>query len=199
METPHHDRAKRLGHYERDRGKQSAYSVGKPTNKQYQNKGGKRMNFAELQIGGIQPKVADLANQLLIIEPIEYKANIDTVHGMTDAIEVNVTNLDTGQMHDGILFFNVALKNALKNKVGQKVLARIGQGTAKPGKSAPWILIDATSNPADLAKANSFVAAAPAKPAAAPATVADPKQVVTADALSPEVVALLAQLGAKPI
>jgi hypothetical protein len=157
------------------------------------------MNFAELQIGGIQPKVADLANQLLIIEPIEYKANIDTVHGMTDAIEVNVTNLDTGQMHDGILFFNVALKNALKNKVGQKVLARIGQGTAKPGKSAPWILIDATSNPADLAKANSFVAAAPAKPAAAPAQAAEPKQVVTADALSPEVVALLAQLGAKPI
>jgi hypothetical protein len=102
-------------------------------------------------------------------------------------------------MHDGILFFNVALKNALKNKVGQKVLARIGQGTAKPGKSAPWILIDATSNPADLAKANSFVAAAPAKPAAAPAAVADPKQVVTADALSPEVMALLAQLGAKPI
>jgi hypothetical protein len=92
------------------------------------------MNFAELQIGGIQPKVADLANQLLIIEPIEYKANIDTVHGMTDAIEVNVTNLDTGQIHEGILFFNVALKNALKNKVGQKVLARIGQGTAKPGK-----------------------------------------------------------------
>jgi hypothetical protein len=158
------------------------------------------MNFAELQIGGIQPKVADLANQLLIIEPIEYKANIDTVHGMTDAIEVNVTNLDTGQMHDGILFFNVALKNALKNKVGQKVLARIGQGTAKPGKSAPWILIDATSNPADLAKANSFVAAAPAKPAAAPVTpAADPKQVVTADALSPEVMALLAQLGAKPV
>jgi len=158
------------------------------------------MNFAELQIGGIQPKVADLANQLLIIEPIEYKASIETVHGATDAIEVNVTNLETGQIHEGILFFNVALKNALKNKVGQKVLARIGQGTAKPGKSAPWILIDATSNPADLAKANAFVGAAPAKPAAAPVIpAADPKQVVTADALSPEVMALLAQLGAKPV
>ena len=158
------------------------------------------MNFAELQIGGEQPKVADLANQLLIIEPVSYKASIQTVHGETDAIEVNVTNLETGQIHEGILFFNVALKNALKNKVGQKVLARIGQGTAKPGKSAPWILIDATSNPADLAKANAFVGAAPAKPAATPVTpAADPKQVVTADALSPEVMALLAQLGAKPV
>jgi hypothetical protein len=107
-----------------------------------------------------------------------------------------VTNLDTGEIHEGLLFFNVALKNALKNKVGQKVLARIGQGTAKPGKSAPWILIDATSNPADLAKANAFVAQAPAKPSATPA--AEPKQVVTADGLTPEVIALLAQLGAKP-
>jgi hypothetical protein len=123
------------------------------------------------------------------------KHSILTVHGETDAIEVNVTNLDTGEMHDRLLFFNVALKNALKNKVGQKVLARIGQGTAKPGKSAPWILIDATGNPADLAKANAFVGSAGAKPAATPA---EPKQVVTADGLTPEVVALLAQLGAKP-
>jgi hypothetical protein len=156
------------------------------------------MTFSELATGGDQPKVADLANQLLIIEPTEYKASITTVHGDTDAIEVNVTNLDTGEIHEGLLFFNVALKNALKNKVGQKVLARIGQGTAKPGKSAPWILIDATSNPADLAKANAFVAQAPAKPSATPAAATEPKQVVTADALSPEVMALLAQLGAKP-
>jgi hypothetical protein len=153
------------------------------------------MTFSELATGGDQPKVADLANQLLIIEPTEYKDRILTVHGETDAIEVNVTNLDTGEMHDRLLFFNVALKNALKNKVGQKVLARIGQGTAKPGKSAPWILIDATGNPADLAKANAFVGSAGAKQAATPA---EPKQVVTADGLTPEVVALLAQLGAKP-
>jgi hypothetical protein len=156
------------------------------------------MNFSELATGGDQPKVADLANKLLIIEPTEYKGSINTVHGETDAIEVNVTNLDTGEIHDGILFFNVALKNALKNKVGQKVLARIGQGTAKPGKSAPWILIDATGNPADLAKANAFIGSAGAKQAAAPLAPTEPKQVVTAEALTPEVIALLAQLGAKP-
>ena len=114
-------------------------------------------NFAELSTGGDQPKVADLANQLLIITPVEYKTGIQTVHGETDAIEVAIVNLETNQEYENILFFNVALKNALKNKVGQKVLARIGQGTAKPGKSAPWILIDATSNPADLAKANAYI------------------------------------------
>ena len=36
------------------------------------------MTFAELATGGDQPKVADLANQLLIIEPTEYKASINT-------------------------------------------------------------------------------------------------------------------------
>jgi len=153
--------------------------------------------FAELSTSGDQPKVADLANQLLIIEPTEYKANIQTVHGDTDAIEVRIINIDTGEIHIDILFFNVALKNALKNKIGQKVLARIGQGTAKPGKSAPWILIDATGNAEDLAKAKAFVTSHPAVSAATPAP-AEPKQVVTADALTPEVLALLAQLGAKP-
>lgn len=152
--------------------------------------------FAELSTGGDQPKVADLANQLLIIEPTEYKASISTVHGDTDAIEVRIINIDTGEIHTDILFFNVALKNALKNKIGQKVLARIGQGTAKPGKSAPWILIDATGNAEDLAKAKAFVTSHPAVSAATPAP-AEPKQVVTADALTPEVLALLAQLGAK--
>jgi hypothetical protein len=153
--------------------------------------------FAELSTSGDQPKVADLANQLLIIEPTEYKANIQTVHGDTDAIEVRIINIDTGEIHTDILFFNVALKNALKNKIGQKVLARIGQGTAKPGKSAPWILIDATGNAEDLAKAKAFVTSHPAVSAATPAPT-EPKQVVTADALTPEVLALLAQLGAKP-
>jgi hypothetical protein len=120
------------------------------------------------------------------------------VHGETDAIEVAIVNLDTNQEYENILFFNVALKNALKNKVGQKVLARIGQGTAKPGKSAPWILVDATGNPADLAKANAYIGNAGAKPAATPAP-AETKQVVDASQITPEVAALLAQLGAKPV
>jgi hypothetical protein len=155
-------------------------------------------NFAELSTSGDQPKVADLANQLLIITPVEYKTGIQTVHGETDAIEVAIVNLDTNQEYENILFFNVALKNALKNKVGQKVLARIGQGTAKPGKSAPWILVDATGNPADLAKANAYIGNAGAKPAATPAP-AETKQVVDASQITPEVAALLAQLGAKPV
>jgi hypothetical protein len=138
-------------------------------------------------------KVADLNGHLLILEPLEYKTGIQTVHGEADAIEVRINDLDTGFNHESVLFFNVALKNALKSKVGQKVLARIGQGTAKPGKSAPWILVDATGDADAVAKANAFIAGSPAvasAPAAAPAS---------ANINDPAVQALLAQLGAKPV
>ena len=134
-------------------------------------------------------KVADLNGHLLIIEPIEYKTGITTVHGDADAIEVRINDLDTNTSHDSVLFFNVALKNALKTKIGQKVLARIGQGTAKPGKSAPWILVNATEDADAVAKANAFIAGAVA-PAVAP---------TPANINDPAVQALLAQLGAKAV
>jgi hypothetical protein len=137
-------------------------------------------------------KVADLNGKLLIIEPIEYKVGIQTVHGETDAIEVNITNLDDNTEHNNVLFFNVALKNSLKSKVGHKVLARIGQGVAKPGKSAPWILLDATGDAAAVAKANAYIGGAPA-PAAAVAPA------VGGANITPEVAALLAQLGAQQV
>ena len=145
---------------------------------------------------GSSVKVADLAGHLLIIEPLEYKADIQTVHGPTDAVAVNVTDLDANNnRHENILFFNVALKNALRNKVGQKVLARIGQGTAKPGKSAPWILLDATGNQADIARANAYLSQAPA-PSPTPAPATPP---AGGGGVTPEIAALLAQLGAKPV
>jgi hypothetical protein len=78
----------------------------------------------------------------------------------------------------------------LKAKVGQKVLARIGQGTAKPGKSAPWILLDATGDAEAVAKANAFIGNAGAPTPAAPAG---------ANINDPAVQALLAQLGAKQV
>ena len=154
------------------------------------------MFTAPTQGGGDSVKVADLAGKLLIITPIEHKREITTVHGVTDAVEVNIVDLDGDSTHDNILFFNIALKNALKDKIGQRVLARIGQGSAKPGKSAPWILIDATGNPDDLAKANAFIGGGNAK---APATATAPATPIDTNNLPPEVQALLAQLGAKPL
>jgi hypothetical protein len=152
------------------------------------------MTFSPPSMNEGNIKVADLAGQLLIITPTDYKTGIKTVHGDAEAVEVTLVNLDTNKTYDSVLFFNVALRNSLKQKIGQKVLARIGQGTAKPGKSAPWILLDATTDAAALAKANAYLGAAPASaPAAAPAAPA------ANGTITPEVAALLAQLGAKPV
>ena len=151
------------------------------------------MTFSPPSMNESGPKVADLAGQLLIITPTDYKVGIKTIHGDAEAVEVSLVNLDTNKTYDSVLFFNVALRSALKQKIGQKVLARIGQGTAKPGKSAPWILLDATTDAAALAKANAYLGAsapAPATPAAVPAANGT---------ITPEVAALLAQLGAKPV
>lgn len=153
------------------------------------------MTFASPGNQSESVKVADLANHLLIITPVEYKTGIQTVHGIAEAVEVNVYDLDTSTEYNSLLWFNVALRNALKTKLNQKVLARIGQGPAKPGKSAPWILLDATSDAAAIAKANAYLAAPPA-PVATPAPVASVANPTAG--LTPEVAALLAQLGAKP-
>jgi len=136
-------------------------------------------------------KVADLNGHLLIVTPIEYKTGINTVNGITDAVEVDIVDLDTNEEHKSLLWFNVALRNALKPLIGNKVLGRIGQGAAKPGKNAPWILLDATSDATAVAKANAYIAGgikAPAPVATTPAASLD----------DPAVQALLAQLGAKP-
>ena len=151
------------------------------------------MTFSPPSMNESGPKVADLAGQLLIITPTDYKVGIKTIHGDAEAVEVSLVNLDTNKTYDSVLFFNVALRSALKQKIGQKVLARIGQGTAKPGKSAPWILLDATTDAAALAKANAYLgASAPAHAVAAAVPAAN-------GTITPEVAALLAQLGAKPV
>lgn len=155
------------------------------------------MTFAAPSANTEQPKVADLAGALLIITPVEYKTGIPTVHGEAEAVEVNIINLDTNKAHDGLLWFNVALRNALKNKIGQKVLARIGQGTAKPGKSAPWILLDASTDASAIEKANAYLAGAPAT--ATPTATATPSAPAAGGVITPEIAKLLEQLGAKPV
>jgi len=134
-------------------------------------------------------KPADLQGHLLIIKPVEYKTGIQTSLGEAEAIEVDLIDLDTNKEHNSVLFFNIALRSSLRSNIGKQVLARIGQGVAKPGKSAPWILINATDNAADVAKATAYLAgglAAPEEPWAS-----------SSPELSPEIQALMDKLGAK--
>ena len=139
-------------------------------------------------------KPADLEGKLLIIEPVEYKTGIQTSLGEAEAIEVNLVDLDSGSQHSSVLFFNVALRNSLRPNIGKKVLARIGKGVAKPGKSAPWVLLNATDNQADVAKATAYLAGSVSAPAATvPPAAAAPAGV------TPEIAALLAKLGGQAL
>jgi hypothetical protein len=144
--------------------------------------------FASPAAASAGPKPADLQGQLLIFKPIEYRSGIETVNGPADAISCDVTNLDTNQEYSDVLFFNIAIRNALRPLIGQRVLGRIQQGVAKPGKTAPWIIVDASADQAAIAKASAY------KPGAATPAPAAP-----AGGVPPEVAALLAQLGAKPL
>lgn len=147
---------------------------------------------------GESVKPADLQGHLLIIKPVEYKTGIQTSLGEAEAIEVNLVDLDTNTEHDSVLFFNVALRSALKSNIGKSVLARIGQGVAKPGKSAPWILIDETGNADSVAKATAYLAGGISAPAVAVASGTTPNTVVDGVELTPEIQMLMAKLGAKP-
>ena len=147
------------------------------------------MTFTAPSSSSESVKPADLDGHLLIIKPIEYKASISTSLGDTDAIECNIIDVTTGKHHDSVLFFNVALKSALKPNIGKIVLAKMGQGIAKPGKSAPWIL-NPVSDQGDIDSATAALAGAAVAATAPPVAKA-------ASAVTPEVQALLDQLGAK--
>ena len=138
--------------------------------------------------------LADLNGHLLLITPLEYKTGISTVHGDSDAIEVDLVDLDTGVSESSRLLFNAALKSALKPNIGAKVLATLSQGSAKPGKSAPWILVAAT-DAASVKRATDHLAGNIAAPHIAPVAVA----ASGIDVNDPAVQALLAKLGATPI
>jgi hypothetical protein len=103
---------------------------------------------------------------LLLINVLGVDEAVQTVHGVTDAVRANISVLDgdlKGETFEDTLVFPRVLKSQLKSKVGQLVLGRLGQGTAKPGQSAPWQLVEATD--ADKSVANAYLKAQPEIPA----------------------------------
>ena len=144
---------------------------------------------------------ADHDGHLLVIEVHLYQTGIVTSLGEKDAIYATIHDIDLGETFDDALIFPRVLVGSLKSRVGQKVLARLGQGVAKPGQSAPWILNDASGDPKAVTFAEAYLARvaqagyapvadtpAPAPAPAAPAAAEDPAIAAAK--------ALLAQQGA---
>ena len=108
---------------------------------------------------GDEFKPAAHKGALLLIDVTEHCAEIVTEFGPSRPIRCNVAVLDgehKGDVANDTLLFGVALVNSLKGSVGKKVLGRLGQGVAKPGRSAPWILTDPTDD--DKAVARKYLA-----------------------------------------
>lgn len=103
---------------------------------------------------GDRVELAKLNGALLYITVRALQRDVQTMHGPTDAITCDIAVLDgpnKGETFEDALIFPKMLVSQLSPAVGAAdpaVLARLGQGIAKPGKSAPWMLTEPT--PADF-------------------------------------------------
>jgi hypothetical protein len=119
-----------------------------------------------------------LLGHLLLIEPSAVEKEIVTTFGAKEAVRADVTDLGDGaastvEEYPDALIFPGVLISQTRSLIGEKVLGRLAQGTAKPGQKPPWRLDDATD--ADIAagvkyldsrtKANPFTPAASAQTA----------------------------------
>jgi hypothetical protein len=159
------------------------------------------MQFAAPAAGGDGFRPADAVGHLLAIDVAGHETGIPTSFGDKDAIRCTVHDITSGDTSEDTLIFSGTLVGALKPRVGLMVLATLGQGVAKAGQSAPYVLTDASNDPAAAAAATAHLErwrsgkfAAPAAPAAptAPAPAAHDFANMT-----PEQLAALAALAAQ--
>jgi len=116
--------------------------------------------FASPSAPGAGIQWADHKGALLLIEPHSLEEGIKTAFGDADAVQADIYVLDgagQGEEYPDSLIFPKILASQTKSQIGKKVLGRLGQGTAKPGQSAPWLLEEATAE--DIAVAEKWVAA----------------------------------------
>src|SRR6266487_1158715 len=164
--------------------------------------------FQQPSAAGDQVKIPELLGSLVLVYVRDYCEGIVTTFGPSDAVAVDLHVLDgpqKGEDYQNTLIFQKALIGSLRGAIGgDPVLGRIGQGTAKPGQSPPYILTPYTEQDAALATAwirsqpKPFQAPAASTPA--PAPVPAPVQAAPANggqvdiaSLPPEVQELIRQ------
>jgi hypothetical protein len=107
--------------------------------------------------GGARIDYNQINGRLLLIEPTTLEEDVPTVNGIAKyAIRADVTILDgptAGAVLSDTLIFPKVLTGQLRSRIGQKVLGRLGQGAAQPGKNPPWTLSRATDADTKIGKA----------------------------------------------
>ena len=106
------------------------------------------VEFASLESTGAgdgeRIALRDLEGSVVVMVANEYVAAIETANGTTDAVNVTVHDISGGRTYKDQLIFARVLVNGLKGKIGVPVLGVVGKGSAKAGKSSPWVLHSAT-------------------------------------------------------
>ncbi len=90
-----------------------------------------------------------LAGRLLMVSPHALEDGISTSFGDKQAIRADVVVLDGAaapDVYDDTLIFPKVLIGQLRSKIGQKVIGRLAQGTAKAGQKPPWILAEGSAD-----------------------------------------------------
>lgn len=132
---------------------------------------------------------------LCVFDVQSYEEGISTALGEKDAIKATIHDIDAGETYTDALVFPRVLIGNLKRHVGGKVLARVGQGDAKPGQSAPWILLDASGDAAAVKAAQDYESKRSAGAYASPAESSAPAvDQVDADAIAAAKALLAAQV-----
>jgi hypothetical protein len=139
------------------------------------------MEFSAPAAGSVL-KPAEIEGHLLVVEPREYIQSMSTAMGDSDAVRCTVHDITTKTTYEEVLWFSSVLVGSLKSRIGAKVLGVMGKGVAKPGQTAPWLLNDASAEPAALEAARTYLAT-----------------VTTAAPAVDELAAALDKLGAKPV
>lgn len=127
------------------------------------------MQFSAPSTRGSGASVEDFHNHLVVVEPQEYVAAIQTSNGEKDAVRCTVHDITAQTTSEDVLVFARVLIGAFKSKIGEKVLGVIGKGTAKPGQAAPWIITDASASPEAVQAATAYLTGQVAASISAPA------------------------------
>lgn len=148
------------------------------------------MEFNQPAEGGDKAPFPELVGALALFVVREYKTDVPTTFGDKDCVATDIHVIGypqpsgmlaagphAGEVFDNALLFQGAVIGALKSYVGKgPVLARIGQGVAKPGQKPPYILNPFTQQ--DAVAAGDYWARIQAaqmqQPAAAAAPVPQP-------------------------
>lgn len=142
-------------------------------------------------------KPADAVGHLLIIDVHGIGQEVETAYAKIEPVRATVHDVDNQSTTEDALIFTGSLIGALTPRVGSKVLARLGQGTAKPGKNPPYVLLDASGDTQAVAAATAYLRAWQSGQFAAPATTTPPPAAQpAATAQTPDVAAAIAALQA---